>query len=162
MSCASIPAARSVTTTSSATGRSLVPAVTTATRAARRSNGSRHNRQPPSSTTCGSTARHASRCDSEARVNNTGPVPFVQQFAENPGALFGRLARPVDRLGHALAEVAMMIDGGALDIGERQAAQTGDRLVGVDRSRPDVVDELPHRHLVHGIIVPCDRAVDVA
>ncbi len=86
----------------------------------------------------------------------------LQQFADDPGALFGRLARPVDRLGHALAEVAVMIDGGALDVGERQAAQTGDRVVGRDRSRPDVVDELPHRHLVHGIIVPCDRAVDVA
>ena len=56
----------------------------------------------------------------------------------------------------------MMIDGGTLDVGERQAAQAGDRVVGGDRSGSDVVDELPHRHLVHGIIVPCDRAVDVA
>ena len=55
-----------------------------------------------------------------------------------------------------------MIDRRALDVGERQTAQAGDRVVGGDRSRTDVVDELAHRHLVHGIIVPCDRAVDVA
>ena len=56
----------------------------------------------------------------------------------------------------------MVVDGGTLDLDERQATQAGDRVVGRDRSGTDVVDELPHRHLVHGIIVPCDRAVDVA
>ena len=97
----------------------------------------------------GSTAMHAARCrrPSTGQQHRAGAVR--QQFADDPGALFGRLARPVDRLGHALAEVAVMIDRGALDVGERQATQAVDRVVGRDRSRPHVVDELPHRHLVH-------------
>ena len=61
----------------------------------------------------------------------------------------GVLPGPVDRLGHALAQCAVVVDQRVADVGERQPAQLGDGVVGAALAAADVVDQLPHVGLVH-------------
>ena len=51
----------------------------------------------------------------------------------------------------------MMIDGGAIDVGERQASQLDDGSVGRHRSRLHVVEECSEAEFVHPVIVPRRR-----
>ena len=80
-------------------------------------------------------------------------MPLSQQLADDRDALLERLAAAVDGLGHALAQRAVVIDQGIADLGERQAAQLLDGVVGVDRAAADVVDQLAQRCFVHPPIV---------
>ena len=102
------------------------------------------------------TARGALGVVGAGQQDRTGAV--LEQLGDDPRALLGGLAGAVDRLRHALAEVAVVVDRRALDVGERQAAESLDGLVGADRSGSHVVDELSQGRLVHRFIVPCDRA----
>ena len=56
----------------------------------------------------------------------------------------------------------MVVDRRTIHLGERQAAETVDRSIGIEHPRPYIVDELSQRDLVHRFIVPCDRVADVA
>ena len=78
---------------------------------------------------------------------------MVDQLGDDPHALLGGLAGPVDRLGHALAERSMMVDEGIAEIGERQPPQAGDRLVGGDGAGPQAVDQRPQGGLVHAVML---------
>ena len=125
-----MPLARSVASASSATERSLVPAVTTTTRAVEAL-----GRLAPEQAAAqldhvvvDGTAGGALLGGRAGEQHRTGAVR--QQLRHDPGAVVRLLARPVDRLGHALAQVAVMVDRGAVDVGERQAAQAIDGGVG--------------------------------
>ena len=48
----------------------------------------------------------------------------------------------------------MVVDGGAVDVGERQATEAIDGIVGRHRSRLHVVEECPEAEFVHPVIVP--------
>ena len=69
-------------------------------------------------------------------------------------ALLGRLARPVDRLGHALAQGAVVVDEGVADVGERQPPQPADDVVGVDAAGGEVVEQRPQGRFVHASMLP--------
>ena len=83
----------------------------------------------------------------------------VEQLADDAHALLGRLARPVHRLGHALAQRAVVVDEGVADVGERQPLQPAHDLVGVDAPGREVVEQRPQRRFVHGAMLP-DRRRD--
>ena len=74
---------------------------------------------------------------------------MLEQLADDAHALFGRLARPVDRLRHALAERPVVVDERVAEVGERQPAQARDGLVGRHLAGADAVDQRPQRGLVH-------------
>ena len=82
-----------------------------------------------------------------------------EQLADDAGALLGRLARPEHRLGHALAQGAVVVDEGVADVGERQPAQPGDDLVGARSARrrgrraAPAASLRPRRHAARN----CDR-----
>ena len=59
-----------------------------------------------------------------------GRVRSGQQLGDDRGALLGRLARPVDGLGQALAQVAVVVDPGEAQVGEGQPPQLAHGVVG--------------------------------
>ena len=65
------------------------------------------------------------------------------------GALLRRLARAVDRLGDALAQGPVVVDPGEAEVGEGQAPQAADRVVGRAGARGHVGEQLAERRLVH-------------
>ena len=77
-----------------------------------------------------------------------------EQLADDGDALGGTLARTVDGLGHARAQVSVMVDRGAVDVGERKSAESDDGLVGRHRAGLHVVEERPQAQFVHRPIVP--------
>jgi hypothetical protein len=72
-----------------------------------------------------------------------------QQLGDDPHDLLGRLAGPVHRLGHALAQRAVMIHERVADIGEGEAAQRGNGVVGAGAPGRHVVEERSQRGFVH-------------
>ena len=80
-----------------------------------------------------------------------------EQLADDAHALLGRLARPVDGLGHALAQLAVVIDERAADVGERQPAQAADDVVGAAPAGRQVVEQRPQRRFVHRPMLPEHR-----
>jgi hypothetical protein len=72
-----------------------------------------------------------------------------QQLGHDLGAVGGRLARGVDRLGDALAQGTVVVDAGEAEIGEGEAPQTADGVVGRQGARPHVVEQLSQGRLVH-------------
>ena len=77
-----------------------------------------------------------------------------EQLGDDPHALLRRLARPVDGLGHPLAQGAVVVDEGVTDIGERQSPQPAHDLVEVHRARPQFVQQGPQRGFVHRDMLP--------
>ncbi len=55
---------------------------------------------------------------------------MLEQLADDPHALLGRLARAVHRFGGTLPQRPMVVDESIAEIGERKPAQTGDGVVG--------------------------------
>jgi hypothetical protein len=53
--------------------------------------------------------------------------------------------------------MAVMIDPGVAQIGEGQAAQPGDGIVGVQAAAGDIVQQFSYRPLVHRTILPGKR-----
>ena len=109
-------------------------------------------------------------CSSSARGEQHRAGAVGEQLADDAHALLGGLARPVDRLGHALAQGAVVVDEGVAEVGERQAAQAARRRRRRRRA-PARTSSSSARSvgLVHGAIVPDavdliapidDRAVD--
>ncbi len=76
------------------------------------------------------------------------------QLGDDGGALLGRLARGVDRLGHALAQGPVVVDLGEAEIGEREAPETAHGVVGGDRAAPHVVQQLSEVGFLHVTILP--------
>ena len=76
-----------------------------------------------------------------------------QQLGHDGGALLRRLARPVHRLGESLAQHPMVVDASEAQIGERQAAQARDGVVGAEDAGADVVDQPAQRGLVHALTI---------
>ena len=162
------PWATRVAAHSSATGRSAVPAVTTATRSGRSAAG-RHTTvcrrrsaasPPPASTTVpsGLAARAAATWSASARDSTIGErAGLGEQLGHDGRALRRRLARAVDRLGHALAQRAVVVDPGVPEVGEGQPSQGGDGVVGADRTGLHRVEKLPEGGLVHPPILPDPR-----
>lgn len=99
-------------------------------------------------------------CRRSRQQHGAGAV--VEEFGDDPCALIGLLPRAIDRFGHPLSELAMVVDRGPFHVGEGQAPKSCYHRVGLDASRTHVVDELSQGRFVHGFIVPCDRATDVA
>jgi hypothetical protein len=64
-----------------------------------------------------------------------------EQLGHDGGAVLGGLTGPVDGLGHALAEVALVVDTGEAQVGVGQPAQLADGIVGSAVARGDAVDE---------------------
>ncbi len=131
-------------------GRSAVPAATTSTRPARvvdRLRGTAGSRPAARAGPCSATTALA--WSSDARVSSTGAGAVVEQLADDAHALLGRLARPVHRLRHALAQGAVVVDEGVADVGERQPPQPAHDLVGVDAPGGQVVEQRPQRRFVH-------------
>ena len=67
---------------------------------------------------------------SVARVSRTGPSVPAEELLDDGGAVLGRLARAVDGLGHAEAQVAVMVDPGEPEVRIGQAPQLANRVVG--------------------------------
>jgi hypothetical protein len=72
-----------------------------------------------------------------------------QELGDDGGAVLRGLARPVDRLGEALAQGAVMVDPGEAEVRVRQAAQGRDGVVRRDGAGPHAVEEGPQRVFVH-------------
>ena len=70
-----------------------------------------------------------------------GPVGGGQELPDDGGAVLGRLARSVDGLGHALAQVTMVVDPGETEIGIGQPAQLAHGVVGRAAAVGDLFDE---------------------
>ena len=81
-------------------------------------------------------------------------MPCGEQLADDAHALLGRLAGSVHGLRQALAEGAVVIDEGVAEIGEREPAQAGDDLVGVDSAGGQVVEQCAQRRFVHRSMLP--------
>ena len=81
-------------------------------------------------------------------------VAVGEQLGDDAGALLGGLARAEDRLRHALAEGAVVIDESPADIGERQPAQPRHDLVDADPPGDDVVEHRPQRRFLHDSTLP--------
>ena len=81
-------------------------------------------------------------------------LPVSEQFTDDADALIDGLAGRIDRLGHALAQVTMMVDQGIAEVGKGQAAQLAHRLIWSGLARPDPFHERPQRHLVHETMLP--------
>ena len=90
----------------------------------------------PCTTAPGCAATTAATCSSSARVSSTGPPGSRSSSPTTATHCVGRLARAVDGLGQALAQRPVVVDAGEAEVGERQAAQAGHRLVGLDGPRP--------------------------
>ena len=87
---------------------------------------------------------------SSARVSSTGPEPGASSSSATMAArLVGGLAGSVDRLGHALAQRPVVVDPGEPEVGEGQAAQAVDGVVGGDRAHLDGVEQSAEGGLVH-------------
>ena len=71
-----------------------------------------------------------SACAASALVSRTGTAGLAQQLDHDGGALLGRLARSVDRLGDPLAQGPVVVDPGEAQVGEGQAPQPAGGVVG--------------------------------
>ena len=80
-------------------------------------------------------------CSSVARVSRTGPSVPAKQLRDHRRALLGRLARPVDGLGQAEPQVAVVVHPGEAQVGIGQAPQLAHRVVGRATARGDLFDE---------------------
>ena len=89
-----------------------------------------------------------------ARVTRTGAVGPLQQVGDHGGTVLGRLARPVDRLGQAEPQVAVVVDPGEPQIGVGEAPEPAHGVVGRAASRGDVVDECSERGGIHDLLYP--------
>ena len=71
----------------------------------------------------------------------------------------GVLPGPVDGLGKSLAQRPVMVDPGEAEVGEGQAPQLADGIVGRAGARRHIVEQLAERGLVHAAHYParCDR-----
>ncbi len=78
---------------------------------------------------------------SVALVSSTGRGGGGEQLLDDRRAVLGRLARPVDGFGHALAQVTVVVDAGEPQVGVGQAPQLADGVVGCAVARGDLVDE---------------------
>ncbi len=72
-----------------------------------------------------------------------------EKFDHDPRALLGSLPRSVHGLGQPLAQVAMVVDPRIAEIGEREAPEPADGIVGWTCARSHVVEKLSKRGLVH-------------
>ena len=131
-----------------ATGRSAVPAVITATvpGAARRPEDHRGERAAPGDGARAVAERRADGGDRlDLRFGRPGqedrPVAAGEELLDDRGAVLGRLARSVHGLGHALAQVPVVVDPGETEIGVGQPAQLAHRVVGRAPAVGDRVDE---------------------
>ncbi len=64
-----------------------------------------------------------------------------EQLLDDRRTVLGRLARPVDGLGHPLAQVTVVVDAGEPQVGIGQAPQLADGVVGCALARGDLVDQ---------------------
>ena len=81
----------------------------------------------------------------------TGPDPgALSSSATIAARLLGGLARAVDGLGHALAQRPVVVDAGEPEVGEGQAAEAVDGVVGRDRADLHGVEQPAEGELVHG------------
>ena len=108
--------------TRSATGPSAVPAAAITTRSGRVGAAGRQTIVVPDSTAPGWAASTAARLLVGRPGQHDRIVAAVQQLAHDGDALLGRLARAVDRLGHALPQRPVVVDAGEAEVGERQPA----------------------------------------
>ncbi len=74
---------------------------------------------------------------------------MLEQLGDDANALLGRLAGPVHRLGHPLAQRPMVIDERVAEVGERQSGEPRHGLVGGHLAGPDAIDQRPQRGIVH-------------
>jgi hypothetical protein len=78
---------------------------------------------------------------------------MIQQFPDDPHALLGRFTRRVHRLGRTLPQVTMMIDQCVTHVGEGQARQDPDRVIGGESTLGHVVDQSSQSFGVHAPIL---------
>src|SRR5205085_4037666 len=76
-------------------------------------------------------------------------VVLGEKLGHEGGALLGRLARRVDGFGQALAQGAVVVDAREAEVGERQAPQAGDGVVGRQHAGAYVGEELAQGRFVH-------------
>ena len=74
-------------------------------------------------------------------MSSTGPAVALEQLLDDGGAVLGRLARTVDGLGHALAQVTVVVDAGEPEVGIGQATQLADGVVGRAVAGGDLIDQ---------------------
>jgi hypothetical protein len=74
---------------------------------------------------------------------------LVKELDNDLCALLRGLSRSVHGLGQSLAQRAMVVDPGEAEIGEREAPEAPDCIVGRAGARSHVVEELSKRGLVH-------------
>ena len=136
-----------------------MPAVATTTVSGRGAAG-RHTTVVPVRSPPGLAARAASAWASSARVSRIGGCPPRSSSSDDDGrALLGRLARGVDRLGHALAQGAVVVDPGEAEVGVGQPPEPGDRVVGRHGTDLHGVEQPAQGILVHGksMLLPWPR-----
>ncbi len=154
------PSHSATSAASSATGRSLVPAQTTAIGAAAgRGPGSPSVTSRASSwtVTAGSNSRTRRRLRG-IDASRERPTTTRRELAEGGGDLLGGLAGAVDQLGHAGAQLAVVIDHGGpdrvRDLGVRQRADLAGGLGGRDGAGTNLVEEAEQLRAVHGGFLP--------
>ena len=72
--------------------------------------------------------------------HRTGPVG--EKLSDDLHAVLDRLPRRVDRLGAPRSKRTMVVDTRMTEVGEGQAAQRRRRVVGVQRARTDLLEQL--------------------
>ena len=81
-------------------------------------------------------------------------VARLEQLLDHGGAVLRRLARPVDGLGHAQAQVAVMVDPGEPEVGIGHAPQEAHRLVGRAFAAGDLLNQRTKGGSVHDLPYP--------
>ena len=99
-------------------------------------------------------------CGGDGRLGRSG-LPGIGASEENratrlgekldhdPCALLGRLPRPVHGFGQSLAQGTVVVDPRVAEIGEREAPEPADGIIGWAHTRGHVVEKLSKRGLVH-------------
>ena len=82
------------------------------------------------------------------------PEPLGEKLPHNGGALAGRLALAVDRLGQSLTEAAMVIDLGKTEVGEGQPTEPVNSLIRAAGSRSHLFHEALQSEFVHDLHYP--------
>ena len=147
------PWASSTAAHSSATGRSAVPAVMTSTCSRRSAVSGRHTSVLPLRRRRGCASSAAAAWSSSTRVSSTGRVPAAQQLADDRGALVGRLARAVDRLGQPWRSARWWSTRAKPRSANGQPTEHGDGFVGIDDARAHVVEQISKGGFVHVTIL---------
>ncbi len=156
------PSARRTASHSVAIGRSAVPAVSTTTEPGRSDAGRNTTVEKVPLSAMAPGPAPLAVGDGRGRLDlglaGSGeehrPAAAIEQLLDHRGAVFRGLARSVDGLGYAEAQVALEVHAGEAEVRVGQPAQLTHCVVGRAGARSDLFDQQTKGRSVHDLLYP--------